>query len=105
MQINERIKNIRIDRDITQAEIAKNLKIDIKTYCRYENGHHEIKASVLIELAKFYNLSLDYIAGIIDTPKPLTTTNKELTAKQSALIKAYENNVELQPAIDKLLNI
>lgn len=105
MQINERIKNIRIDRDITQAEIAKHLQIDIKTYCRYENGHHEIKASILISLGKFYNLSLDYIAGIVDTPKPLTSSKKELSEKQLALLRSYENNVELQPAIDKLLNI
>ena len=105
MQINERIKNIRIDRDITQAEIAKHLQIDIKTYCRYENGHHEIKATILIALARFYNLSLDYITGIVDTPKPLESSKKELTAKQSALLKAYDNKKEMQVAIDCLLGL
>ena len=100
-----RIKDLREDHDLDQKEICKILGISQQYYSRYERLEIEMPIRHYITLAKYYNVSIDYLAGIIDEPKPLTTTNKELTAKQSALIRSYENNVELQPAIDKLLNI
>ena len=99
-----RIKDLREDHDLDQKDICKVLGISQQYYSRYETGKIEIPLRHYITLAKYYNVSIDYLAGVIDTPKPLRT-NKELTAKQSALIKSYENNVELQPAIDKLLNL
>lgn len=87
MEIQERLKEIRTDKDLSQQEVADYLKIDRKTYCRYENGHHEIKLDVLIQLAKFYRISLDYLAGLTNTPKtiddkPITLKNKSITLKQ-----------------------
>ena len=100
-----RIKDLREDHDLDQKEICKILGISQQYYSRYERLEIEMPIRHYITLAKYYNVSIDYLAGIIDEPKPLTTTKKELTAKQLALIKSYESNVELQPAIDKLLNI
>ncbi|MCI5552471.1 MAG: helix-turn-helix domain-containing protein [Tenericutes bacterium] len=59
----ERIKNLREDHDLTQEYIAKYLKINRVVYNRYENGLREIPISLLIELADFYNVSIDYITN------------------------------------------
>lgn len=106
MKIEERLKNIRTDRDKTQQEIADILKIDRKTYCRYENGMHEIKVDVLIQLAKYYNLSLDYLAGITNEEKPLASEKEgNFSEKEITVIKQYRKNTALRPAVDKLLDI
>ena len=88
MEIQERLKEIRTDKNLSQKEVADYLKIDRKTYCRYENGHHEIKLDILIQLAKFYRVSLDYLAGLTNAPKtidnkPITLKNKNITLKQA----------------------
>ena len=106
MLIGERLRNIREDNDKTQQEIADYLQIDIKTYCRYENSQHEIKATILVKLARFYNLSIDYLTCIIDSPKQLFENNNQrvLTSKQIQLIEAYEHS-NMKEAIDRLLEI
>ena len=109
MQFEKRIKDLRIDNDFSQQFISENLGIDIKTYNRYENGLHEIKLNSLIKLAQLYNLSLDYISGISDIPRPLDEGNPInqtiLSEKQKKLLKAYSNNKKFQLAIDKLLDL
>lgn len=60
----KRIKNLREDNDYTQEFVASYLKINRVVYNRYENGIREIPISLLIELAKLYNVSIDYIVGI-----------------------------------------
>lgn len=59
----ERIKNLREDHDLTQEYIAKYLKINRVVYNRYENRLREIPISLLIKLADFYNVSIDYITN------------------------------------------
>ena len=108
MRIEERLKNIRTDKDKTQQEIADILKIDRKTYCRYENGLHEIKIDVLIRLAKYYNLSLDYLAGLVNEERPLgreVSSSSEMSDKDIILLKQYRKNLDFQKAVDKLLDI
>ena len=58
-----RLKDLREDHDLTQEYIAKYLKINRVVYNRYENGLREIPISLLIELADFYNVSIDYITN------------------------------------------
>lgn len=108
MEIQQRLKDIREDRELSQQEVADYLKIDRKTYCRYEKGHHEIKVDVLVKLAQYYNLSLDYITGITNVPEKLNSSrhlNQQLNSKQLKLIHQYEHNKEFQKAVDKLLDI
>lgn len=71
MQINERIKEIRIQRNQTQEQIANILNIPYQQYSKYERGIHIMNIEKLIILAKHYNVSLDYITGIIDEIKPI----------------------------------
>ena len=106
MDINTRIRNLRIDNDKSQKEIADVLNIERKTYLRYEKGEHEIKINAIITLAKFYNVSIDYIIGLTDEEKPFYEyRNNKLTKKEIKILEAYKANTEFQKTVDKLLDI
>lgn len=59
-----RLKDLREDKDLTQNELAKYLRTTQKQYSRWETGENEISTHLLIELAKFYKTSIDYIVGL-----------------------------------------
>ena len=67
----KRLKDMREDSDKTQTQIAEILGIKQQQYARYESGVNEIPQHHLITLAKYYNVSIDYLTGIIDTPRKL----------------------------------
>lgn len=71
MNFPQRLKDLREDKDLSQEDVAKILGTSQSYYAQYENGKRELPFSRAIELAKFYNVSLDYIAGIIETPQRL----------------------------------
>ena len=64
----ERIRNLRIDRDLTQDAVAHMLGIKQNTYSQYETGVLRYPIDVLIKLALFYDTSIDYLVGIADSP-------------------------------------
>lgn len=65
-----RIRNLREDRDLYQKDIAKVLGTSQQYYSEYENGKRSIPITHLINLANFYNVSLDYLVGLTDEIKP-----------------------------------
>ena len=65
-----RIRDLREDRDLSQAEVAKALKTTQQQYSKIELGKADLSGEKLILLAKFYRVSVDYILGISDDPKP-----------------------------------
>ncbi len=67
-----RIKDLREDADLTQQKIAEYLNIKQNTYCQYEKGQRQIPIDLLIKLAEYYGVSVDYILGLTDirTPYP-----------------------------------
>ncbi|MBQ7331329.1 MAG: helix-turn-helix transcriptional regulator [Oscillospiraceae bacterium] len=71
MDYRTRMKNTREDRDLTQAEIGRLLQKSQQGYNHIEAGRAELKIEDLITLCKFYNVSADYLIGIIDEPRPL----------------------------------
>ena len=64
-----RIRDLREDADLSQRKLAEILHMQTTTYRRYELGEREIPFNIAIMLAKYYNVSLDYIAGLTDDPK------------------------------------
>lgn len=70
-----RLRDLREDHDMTQDELVARLGMHKTTYTNYEQGKREIPFQLAIRLAKLYNVSLDYIAGLSSTPKPLCCTN------------------------------
>lgn len=69
MDYRVRIRNIREDRDYTQAEIGKLLNKSQQGYNHIEAGRAELKIDDLILLCKFYNLSADYLIGLSNIPR------------------------------------
>lgn len=66
-----RLKDVREDRDLKQTDIAKILGTTRQQISKWENGIQLMGIDKYIILAEFYNISIDYLCGIIDTPKTL----------------------------------
>ena len=64
-----RIRNLREDRDFTQRELAQVLNCSQQVYSNYELGQRDVPTDILIRLALFYDVSVDYILGISDNAK------------------------------------
>lgn len=58
-----RIRDIREDRDLTQKQVAEYLLCDQSLYSKYERGEREIPLSLIVKLADFYGVSVDYLVG------------------------------------------
>lgn len=66
----KRLRELREDNDLTQRDLAKILNMKQPQYFRYEKGFCDIPTDILIFLAKFYNVSVDYILELSDDPSP-----------------------------------
>ena len=66
----ERIRNLREDADLTQAEIGGQINVPQRAYAYYESGERMIPPQVLIALAQFHHVSVDYLLGITDQKTP-----------------------------------
>ena len=71
MNYRERIKNVREDRDLTQAQVGELLHKSQQGYNHIEMGRAELKIEDLATLCRFYNLSADYLIGLCDIPRKL----------------------------------
>ena len=74
-----RLRDLREDKDMTQAQIGEYLNMSQTGYSQYELGINDIPTSVLKKLAVFYGVSTDYILELTDEIKPYARS------KQSAL--------------------
>lgn len=70
LQMHLRIRDLREDNDLSQAEMAKLLQCSQQTYSRYESHITEIPLESLIFLAEYYDTSVDYLLGITKQKKP-----------------------------------
>lgn len=66
MDYRERLRAVREDRDLTQAQVGKLLNKSQQGYGHIESGRAELKIEDLITLCRFYNLSADYMIGMTD---------------------------------------
>lgn len=62
----KRIRDLREDKDLNQTQVAQVLHCSQRTYSYYESGGHDIPTEVLIRLADFYDVSIDYLLGRTD---------------------------------------
>lgn len=70
-----RIRDLREDHDLSQAEVARVLKTTQQQYSKIETGKADISGEKLKLLAEFYNISADYILGLTNEPKPLKSSH------------------------------
>lgn len=71
MNYEQRLRDLREDKDLNQTQVADIIGTSQSYYAQYENGKRELPFNRAIKLAKFYNVSIDYLAGIISTPRTL----------------------------------
>lgn len=88
MAYYQRIRDLREDSDKTQADLAEYLGTPYQYYAVYEKGTSEISFERAIALAKYYNVSLDYIAGLTNNKRGLASS--DLTDEQQALLNFAE---------------
>jgi len=99
-----RIRDLREDSDKKQYELAEYLETTTQYYGLYEKGANEISFERAIMLAKYYNVSLDYIAGLTNNKRGLSKGN--LSEKQQELIEFVSQlSKEEKSTLEKLLKI
>ena len=63
MERYQRIRDLREDHDLTQAQVGQAINVPQRTYAYYESGQRMVPPQVLCDLADFYGVSVDYILG------------------------------------------
>lgn len=71
-----RIRDLRIDRGLTQAQVAEVLHVSQNTYSQYEIGTTRYPLDVVVTLAEFYGVSVDYLVGLTDEAAPYPRRKK-----------------------------
>lgn len=107
----QRLRDLREDHDLKQADVAKLLQTTQEQYSLYERGEREMPMRHFMTLAQYYNVSLDYLAGLISTPHTLyeqkaSTKNKisfEDTDSFLLFLKDYLNSKVIAPSTVKTL--
>lgn len=66
MERYQRIRDLREDHDLTQAQVGRAINVPQRTYAYYESGQRMVPPHVLCALADFYQVSVDYILGRTD---------------------------------------
>lgn len=89
--VPQRLKALRKEAKLTQADVAKYLNISESAYGYYEQGRNEISISGIKQLAEKYNVSVDYLLGSTDDPAPLSQQEKDEVEFQ-----AFANNPTLE---------
>ena len=65
-----RLRDLREDHDLTQQQVAEFLGMKQPQYYRYEHGLRDLPTDILIQLARYYHTSTDYILGLTNDPAP-----------------------------------
>ena len=71
MYYYQRLRDMREDSDLTQKQVGELLGITTQQYQLYESGKREMPMHLFIVLARHYNVSLDYLAGLRSDKSPL----------------------------------
>lgn len=85
----QRIKDLREDKDLTQEKIAQILHMHKTQYQRYENAEYNSFFEAMIEIANYYKVSLDYIAGRTNDKRGLSRS--EMNEQETLLIKNFRS--------------
>lgn len=102
METNEILRNLREDKDLKQENLAKELNIVQQTYSSYENGHTQVPINNLIKLAKFYNVTTDYLLGLTTFQQPVKGLT-EIYTKEKTVGEVTTKLLKLSPDKRKTL--
>ncbi len=79
MNFNTRLKNLRLSKGLSQKELADKLNVGRTTVCEYERGKIVPKQEGLLELASFFNVSIDYLTGVSNDPTPQKQNTSDIS--------------------------
>ena len=79
--MQNRIKELREDRDLRQSDLAKETGIDQRTISNYETGKSNPDSFALIKLADFFEVSIDYLVGRTDSDFYNAEAKKKIISK------------------------
>lgn len=74
----QRIRDLREDSDLLQKDLAQVLQCTQVCYSNYEMGKRDIPTEVLIQLARFYHTSTDYLLGLTDQKMPYPPAGRKV---------------------------
>lgn len=80
------LRKLRENREIKQFEVAKYLGVSDAAYSQMESNIEKAKAPTLKKIALFFNVSIDYIIGLIDDPLPLIRENKKVKNENTVVL-------------------
>ena len=106
----DRLKELRIERNLNMKQASTALGMPYTTYVSYEKNEREPNSEILVLLANFFNCSVDYLIGrtsckytrICETND---INNEMLSNHEKNVIQAYRDKPEMQPAVDRLLGV
>lgn len=100
----ERMKEIRTEKDITLEDLAKALNTTKSTLSRYENNLRVPNVDFINQLAKYFNVSVDYLLGNTDNPKTKNSEPKLTKKDEKDIQKALNETLEkLESSQDGLM--
>lgn len=108
---DDRLKKLRISKQLNMKQAAKMLNMPYTTYIGYEKNTREPNSDALILLADFFDCSIDYLVGRSERVKVkllddnLEKTDTNLTNHEKTVITAYRQQPEMRPAVDRVLGI
>lgn len=91
----DRLRELRESWGLSQLELAEELGTGDNQIWRYENGTAEPRVSILLRLARFFNVSADYLIGNSDNPSP-TPVDLGLSEEEEAIIAALRRGQKLK---------
>lgn len=100
IMIGERLINLRKDKELTQKELSEILFINYRTYSGYERNEIEASDDFKVQIAKFYNVSVDYLLGISDHPHPIRKGEEYIRLPKPLTVNARQ---ELEQFIQYIL--
>ena len=86
-----KLRELRVINNLTQQDISKKLEIQQQTYCNYEKGKTQPPIELLIKIANFFNVSLDYLCENEQTTKNVLYLDN-LDKEQQEIIETIKNS-------------
>lgn len=103
-KFSERLKILREYKNINQTVLGKYLGYGATAISSYEHGRNEPSMDTLIQIAKYFDVSLDYLLGAIDSPKWMEQLSKEELELLQGYYKLQEQEKELVLSMIKALH-
>lgn len=92
--LSKRLKELRMNNSLKQSDLAKLLSISTSRYGQYETGRRSPDYKLLIQIANFYNVSIDYLLGRTNVIKPENIDENDLLAKLNTADSETKASVE-----------